>query len=105
MLRQRLGLAFLLLVAATDPVRAQEQTAAVEGTVRDAHGGGVPGATVRIEAATGLALESVSDRAGVYRFAALSPGRYALEAHLTAFAPARVEGIDLRLGQLLTIDD
>jgi hypothetical protein len=102
--RQRLGLALLFLVATAGLVRAQEQTAAIQGTVRDAHGGVVPGATVRIEAATGLDLESVSDRDGVYRFAALSPGRYALEAHLTAFAPARVEGIDLRLGQLLTID-
>lgn len=100
----RVGFGVLILIAVAALAPAQEQTASIEGTLRDEHGGVVPGVSIGIRSATGLALEGVTDRTGLYRFAALSPGRYDVEASLTGFTPARVEGIDLRLGQLLIVD-
>ena len=41
---------------------------------------------------------------GTYRFPALTPGRYEITATLSGFAPAKVQNIDLRLGQQLNIN-
>jgi len=85
-------------VAARAP--AQEQTASIEGQVRDSSGGGVPGASV--VAANGDGSTS-SDESGSYRFFALPPGRMQLTVHADGFAPARVENVDLPLGRRLDI--
>ncbi len=86
------------------PVLAQEQRGAIQGVVRDAHGAPAPGVAVLARSTAGRATESVTDGAGVYRFAALPPGRYEVSARLSGFRPARVVNIDLRLGQQLEID-
>ena len=46
---------------------------------------------------------AVTDANGTYRFPSLAPGRYEITANLSGFAPAKVQNIDLRLGQLLNI--
>jgi hypothetical protein len=85
------------------PTFAQEQRAAIEGVVKDAQGGALVGATVVAKNAAGFATEAITDANGAYRFASLPPGRYELTANLTGFAPAKVENVNLALGQLLTI--
>jgi hypothetical protein len=58
------------------PAWAQEQRASIEGIVRDTQGGAVPGVALLANCASGLTLETVTDGSGIYRFAALPPGRY-----------------------------
>jgi hypothetical protein len=104
--------AVALLVAL--PAVAQEQRASIEGVVKDAQGGAVVGATVvarmasaletRGERVYGAGVEVVTDASGTYRFASLIPGRYEIAANLSGFAPAKVQNIDLRLGQQLNIN-
>jgi hypothetical protein len=86
------------------PVLAQEQRGAIQGVVRDSQGAAAPGVAVVARSATGLAVETVTDGSGLYRFASLVPGRYEVVARLTGFAPARVVNIDLMLGVQLQID-
>ena len=45
----------------------------------------------------------MTDATGKYRFPSLAPGRYEVTANLSGFAPAKVQNIDLRLGQQLNI--
>lgn len=99
------NLAALLAAAllAALPAFAQEQRAAIEGVIKDAQGGAIVGASVVARSATGLAVETVTDATGTYRFNALGPGRYELTATLSGFAPAKVQNVDLRLGQQLNI--
>ena len=104
--------AVALLVAL--PALAQEQRSAIEGVVKDAQGGAIVGATVtarmssaveqRGERVSGPGIEVVSDATGTYRFPALTPGRYEITANLSGFSPAKVQNIDLRLGQQLNIN-
>ncbi len=87
------------------PVAAQEQTGAIEGTVTDAQGGALPGATVEARSVNlaGVAVAQ-TDARGMFRFPALPPGTYTLTATLEGFNPRGVEAIELNLGQLLKIE-
>jgi outer membrane receptor protein involved in Fe transport len=102
-LRNLAALVAVALLAAL-PAFAQEQRAAIEGVVKDSQGGAVVGATVVAKSTSGSSFEAVTDAAGTYRFAALPPGRYELTCSLSGFNPAKVENINLGLGQLLTIN-
>jgi hypothetical protein len=86
------------------PASAQEQRAAIEGIIRDTQGGAAGGTSVQVHSTTGVGAETTTDGAGVYRFAALPPGRYEVAARRPGFVPARVVNVDLRLGQELHID-
>ena len=83
---------------------AQEQGGALDGAVRDAQGGPLPGVVVVARSAAGLGVEAVSDAFGVYRLSALPSGSYELSASLSGFLPVRVVGIELALGVRLTVD-
>jgi hypothetical protein len=86
------------------PGWAQEQRAAIEGVVKDAQGGVLPGVTVEARNLDGGVVTAVTDAAGVYRFPALAPGRYEITAQLTGFKTGKVENVILRLGDLKKID-
>jgi carboxypeptidase family protein len=100
-----LALMFVAFVAA--PVRAQS-TATLEGTVTDAQSAVIPGVTVTIRnKATGAARTAVTDGAGKYVAASLSPGEYTVVAHLEGFQDqtrdvilgvAQTIAVDLKLG-------
>lgn len=102
--RTLVALMVALLLAA--PIAAQEQTASIEGAVKDSTGAVLPGAIVEIHNVDSgnLAGSATSDTAGAYRFVGLLPGKYEISATLTGFGPAKISNIDLRLGQLLRID-
>jgi iron complex outermembrane recepter protein len=68
---------------------AQADTGAITGTVRDASGGAIPGATVRVvNEKTRRAADAVSDQQGTYRLDSLTPGAYRLETTIDGFEPA-----------------
>ena len=97
-------LAIVVAFLAT-PAVAQEQRGSIEGLVKDSSGGLLPGVTVEATspALVGIATAVTDDR-GVYRFPALRPGIYALQAQLQGFRLVRVEKIELQLGQVLKLD-
>src|SRR5262245_47429113 len=101
---ERVAVCATLLLLAGGGVRAQEQQAALAGVVRDSSGGVMPGVVVLARNKAGLAIESLTDAQGAYRFPALPPGDYELTARLNGFVPGNVVDIDLRLGRQLTID-
>jgi iron complex outermembrane receptor protein len=60
--------------------------ARIAGSIRDASGAAIPGATVRvINEESGAIAEAVSDAEGAYRTAELIPGRYRVEISLDGF--------------------
>jgi len=101
--RFRYAAMLLLVLLAAWPASSQEQRGAIEGTVKDAQGGVAPGATVTARSAVGQSFEAITDTKGTYRFPALPPGRYEIQAALTGFSAARVENVNIALGQLLAV--
>ena len=75
---------------------AQSATGTITGTVVDGTGAALPGATVNVtEAATGTVRTATTDAAGLFRFAALNPGRYSLAVELASFRTLNVADIAL----------
>jgi hypothetical protein len=75
---------------------AQITRGAISGTVRDATGAIVPGASVTVtNMDTNISRSAVSDAQGFFRVPALEPGRYAVKAELSGFST--VEFKDIRL--------
>ncbi|MFB3854051.1 MAG: carboxypeptidase regulatory-like domain-containing protein [Vicinamibacterales bacterium] len=102
-MRIRLLVLAVVLLAAL-PAAAQEQTGSIQGVVRDASGGVLPGVTVEARSlGQAGAVTATTDAEGVYRFPALAPGRYVLTASLQGFTEARVSEVTLLLGQILTV--
>lgn len=103
MRRTLIGLLICALFAAW-PAAAQEQRAAVEGVVKDAQGGVLPGVTVEAKnTQVGTTVNTVTDASGVYRFPALAPGYYEVTAQLAGFQTSKVENLQLLLGQIKTV--
>ena len=98
--------ALACVLALSLPVAAQEQTGQIQGAVKDSSGAVLPGVTVEItNTSTGsVAATVVTDANGIYRVPGLRPGKYEALAKLQGFTPAKTENIELRLGQILTID-
>ena len=98
-----LGLVLALCWAV--PGAAQELRGGIEGTLKDASGGVLPGVTVEARhVATNATQTTVSDANGVYRFPSLPPGIINLSATLSGFNPTKLDGVDLRIGQILKAD-
>jgi hypothetical protein len=93
----------MIALAIALPAAAQEQRAAIEGVVKDSTGGVIPGASVEAKSASGT-ITTVSDSTGKYRFPALKPGKWAVNAQLSGFAPATVQNVVLSLGDTLKVD-
>ena len=94
----------VLLFGAT-AATAQETRGSIEGIVKDTSGAVLPGVTVeaRSPALVGVAT-ATSDTNGMFRFPALAPGVYEVTASLAGFKTAKVENIQLALGQILKLD-
>ncbi len=91
---KRVSTLFVLLAAAV-PLRADVTRFQLAGTVRDATGGVLPGATVALtNTDTGLVQTAVADASGAYTFAPLGPpGRWRLEVRLDGFRGEKREGL------------
>src|SRR5262245_54636199 len=81
------------------------QNAQVTGTLRDASGGVLPGATVTARnEETGLTRTTVSESAGEYRLPALPPGRYTVTADLQGFTTENRQNLILVIDQTVVVD-
>ena len=92
-----LALVLALIALAVGPALAQETTAGIQGTVRDATGGTVAGATVEVSGPTLIGIRKVTtDDAGAYRIAALPPGVYTMIVTAKGFRTSRSGGLGVR---------
>src|SRR5688500_1069233 len=92
--------ALTLLLAAAMPVSAQITTGTVAGTVKDAQGGVVPGATVvLISEARGTKLAPVStNEVGGYVIPNVTADTYTVEISMDGFKTFRRQGINVSRG-------
>src|SRR5688572_22455067 len=93
---------FVVISALAVPMAAAAQgeaSAVVTGAITDAQGGVLPGVTVTLRnVESGTVRTAVTEADGQYRLAGLQPGRYALRAELSGFAPAEVTNLALTIG-------
>jgi hypothetical protein len=85
-----------MCLAAAGAATAQQQTGTLTGTVVDDSGAIVPGVTaIATEIATGVERTAFVNEQGVFRMAALPPGRYSLRVELTGFRTVTMTNIEL----------
>jgi hypothetical protein len=99
-----LGLSLLLLLVSV-PALAQGGTARVLGTVTDASGAPISGATVSItDIDIGATRTLTTDQSGEYNAPALRPGNKKIRAEYKGFKAVERENVRLEVGQEARID-
>jgi outer membrane receptor protein involved in Fe transport len=84
---------------------AQVVGGGIQGTVRDAQGAVLPGASVTVRnVGTGASYEQTSDQQGHFQLPALPPGEYEVHISLTGFRPLVNRGIRLTVGQVAIVE-
>jgi hypothetical protein len=92
-------------LATTPTMLTAQTTGAIEGTVHDPSGGGVPGATVRIvEIETSAERALGTDGRGRYLTPGLTPGTYRIEVSKTNFRTGIRDGLELTAGRTVRAD-
>jgi hypothetical protein len=97
-----LSLCFALMAS---PAAAQFDRTQVSGTVKDAQGGVVPGATVSVtNLQTQLTATAVTDASGFFTFPNLTSGKYTISTELQGFKKAVRPDVTLDAAASVTID-
>src|SRR5215210_736377 len=79
----------LLALGLAPRADAQQQLGAIQGTIVDATGAILPGATITVtNVDTGVVRTTTSNEVGVYRVPSVEPGRYRVSVELQSFRPA-----------------
>ena len=97
MMRTLSSVVFLVL-SLTVMAFGQERTGSIEGTVSDASGARVPGATVKIEGTSFNRTVTTGDD-GFFRVLQVPPGTYKVTISAGNFRPAVAEAVTVVLGQ------
>jgi protocatechuate 3,4-dioxygenase beta subunit len=80
-------------VTLTGTAAQAQYRASLQGTVTDAQGGIIPGATVTlVDKDTSRTLTAVTNENGVYIFNALAPRPYTIEVELAGLQESRASG-------------
>ena len=86
------------------PASAQEARGTIAGTIRDASGSVIPGATVTItNKEMGTTVTVVTNEVGFYQVPYLIPGTYQVDAELQGFKKAARE-VEVRIADRLEVD-
>src|SRR4051812_27272687 len=102
-----MGLVAIIALGLVAPALAQSQatTGVIEGTVVDASGAPAPGASVTIRnTATNFERALTTDTGGRFRGLLLPLGPYRVTVALAGFATLVRDGINLAVGQTITLD-
>jgi len=96
----------LIVVLFSGLVAAQTAaTGAIVGTVTDQEGRLLPGAQVTLQSEdTGARRTSVTEAAGVYRFALLPPGKYSVEFSATGFTGVKTSNAIVNVSETMTVN-
>jgi hypothetical protein len=104
MFRSTVAVAVLALSLLAVMPAAAQSTATVQGTVTDSQNAILPGVTVSIKnTATGVDRTAVTDAAGQYVAASLTPGQYAIVAHLQGFSDQTTDVV-LEVAQIAVVN-
>ena len=98
----------LLVASVVCPVAllAQNVSARLMGSVRDASGAALPGVTVKLtNEQTGAARLATADASGQFVFGDVLPGRYTLEIQASGFKNHRQTGIEVSAGEVRSLGD
>src|SRR5580704_18342 len=86
-------------------ILAQTSTTSLRGTVYDAKGAVVPGATLTItNPAIGFSRTTKSDSQGSYQFLELPPAKYELAVNASGFATLKQSGVELQVASPATLN-
>jgi hypothetical protein len=97
--------ACLLLLGGTIASAQTVTTGSLAGTVVDAQGGVLPGATVTaVHAPTGTTYEAVTDASGRYSILNIRVGPYSISATMSGFRKEVQQDIAVGLGEQKTVD-
>jgi hypothetical protein len=101
-----LAVAFCCALICTVPAAAQTVTTGnIAGTVTDAQGGVLPGATITaLHTDTGTSYEAVTGADGRYSILNVRVGAYTIAANMTGFKDQRQEKVQVQLGAEQTAD-
>ncbi len=107
--RAALCLAGLLCCILAGAPNGAAQTAGtggtLEGTVQDASGAAVPGAEILLRNVPTHQLRTLTaDSQGLFRVAELPVGRYDLQVEQAGFAPYRLSGVSVSVGQTVRLN-
>jgi len=95
---------FALILAVAGSAMAQTSKGFVVGTVEDQNGASISSAAIKIiNLDTGTVRETVADNAGSFRLDAVDPGAYSLEATGQGFKTAKLDRIEVKAAQTLTV--
>ncbi len=101
---KRVLCAVIALLCVAPAARAQVDRATLSGTVKDASGGVLPGATVTVtNIATNVAAKATTSSTGAYLVVNLGSGQYLVEAEASGLQKA-VHSIILEVGQRGRVD-
>ena len=93
------------IVMLSGGLQAQTGTSVITGTITDASTGAIPGVEVSVtNQETGARQETITNETGAYRFSALPPGPYRIEASLVGFDRLSRGPITLQVSQTIAID-
>jgi hypothetical protein len=81
----------------------QETTGIISGTISDASGARIPGATVKVEGAA-FVRTATTDSEGFYRMQQVPPGLYKINVTAPSFTSANIEGVAVVLGKTTPVD-
>jgi hypothetical protein len=95
----------LLLALVAPAAQAQDFRGAVGGTVTDTTGAVLPGVAVTVtNVGTNVASSAFTDSKGLYQVRYLNSGVYDITARLDGFKTVARRGVEVRVGDVLTID-
>lgn len=85
---------------------AQKETGTIEGIVRDYEGHPIAGATATASSPSwiGGSARTTTDPNGAYRFPALAPGTYEVQAQLSGFQTVTRKDVRVFVGRTITLD-
>jgi hypothetical protein len=102
---RRLPILIFSAVLTATVALAQQSSAVINGTIKDASGAVVQGATITlVNTETSVSRTSVSNSAGNYTFIDIPPAPYSMKVSMSGFSTITQQGIVLSVNQTATYD-
>src|ERR1041384_1934670 len=99
----KLSTLLIICLCLTGIAQGQETTGVIEGTVVDAQGARVAGATVLVEG-NAFSRTVITDAEGRYRIIQVPAGNYSITTSATNFTTEKSENVKVTLGRATTAD-